>query len=69
MQGEVVIQFRVDVDGKVSEIKTIGKDPGAGLAAEARRMIAESGKWMPANANGQAIVSYKKQPIIYRLDN
>jgi periplasmic protein TonB len=32
------------------------------------RVIKKSGKWTPAIQNGNPVRSYKKQPIIFRID-
>jgi periplasmic protein TonB len=67
IEGDVVVQFIIDKDGTVSNIKAIrGPDEG-GLKEEAERVITISGKWIPAVQNGRPVKSYKKQPIFFRL--
>ncbi|MFL5748594.1 MAG: energy transducer TonB, partial [Niastella sp.] len=39
------------------------------LRAEAVRVIKKSGKWTPAVQNGRQVKSYKKQPIVFRLES
>jgi protein TonB len=66
IQGTVVVQFIVDKEGNVSEVEAIS---GAKeLHAEAIRVIKKSGKWQPAVQNGRQVKSYKKQPIVFRLE-
>jgi len=66
VQGSVVIQFIVDKEGMVSEVEAISGPEE--LRAEAIRVIKKSGKWEPAVQNGRKVKSYKKQPIVFRLE-
>jgi protein TonB len=67
VQGAVVVQFIVDKEGNVSEVEAIS-GPNE-LRAEAVRVIKKSGKWTPAVQNGRQVKSYKKQPIVFRLES
>jgi periplasmic protein TonB len=65
-QGTVVVQFIVDKEGNVTNVEAVsGPDE---LRSEAVRVIKKSGKWTPAIQNGNPVRSYKKQPIIFRID-
>lgn len=66
IQGTVVIQFIVDKEGTVSDVEAISGPEE--LRAEAVRVIKKSGKWTPAVQNGRQVKSYKKQPIVFRLE-
>ncbi len=66
IQGTVVIQFIVDREGVVSDVEAIS-GPNE-LRDEAVRVIKKSGKWEPAVQNGRKVKSYKKQPIVFRLE-
>lgn len=66
VQGTVVIQFIVDKEGQVSDVEAIS-GPNE-LRDEAVRVIKKSGKWEPAVQNGRKVKSYKKQPIVFRLE-
>lgn len=64
--GPVLVQFIVDVDGSVSNIVALsGPDE---LKNEAVRVIGKSGKWTPAIQNGRKVKSYKKQVIVFQLN-
>ncbi|MBZ4189971.1 energy transducer TonB [Niabella beijingensis] len=63
---QVIVQFVVDVNGAVSDIK-VARDPGFGMAEEAIRVIKKSGKWKPAIQNGIAVKAYRKQPITFQV--
>jgi TonB family protein len=63
----VVVTFLVDNNGNVSEVKALN-DPGYGAADEAVRVIANSGKWIPATQNGKYVTHRQKQSITFRID-
>lgn len=66
IQGTVVVQFIVDIEGNVSNVIAISGPEE--LRAEAVRVIKKSGKWTPAIQNGRQVKSYKTQSILYHLD-
>lgn len=63
---KVLVQFVVDLEGNVSDIKVL-TDPGFGMAKEAARVIQKSGKWRPAIQNGYPVKAYRKQPITFQV--
>jgi protein TonB len=67
VQGPVVVQFIVDKEGNVSDVEAISGPQE--LRPEAVRVIKKSGKWTPAVQNGRQVKSYKKQPIVFRLES
>jgi periplasmic protein TonB len=67
VQGAVVVQFIVDKEGNVSDVEAISGPQE--LRPEAVRVIKKSGKWTPAVQNGRQVKSYKKQPIVFRLES
>ena len=66
VQGTVVVQFIVDKAGAVSNVEAISGPQE--LRDEAVRVIKKSGQWTPAVQNGRQVKSYKKQPIVFRLE-
>ena len=66
IQGTVVVQFIVDKAGMVSEVEAISGPQQ--LRDEAARVIKKSGQWTPAVQNGRQVKSYKKQPIVFKLE-
>jgi protein TonB len=66
IQGTVVVQFIVDKEGNVSDVEAVSGAPE--LRDEAVRVIKKSGKWTPAIQNGRQVKSYKKQPIVFKLE-
>lgn len=60
----VVVQFVVDKEGNVSDIKTLTSH-GYGLEAEAIRVLKKAPKWKPAIQNGYEVKAYRKQMITF----
>ena len=67
ISGTVVLQFIVDETGKVTNPE-IYKSVEYSLDEEALRIINKSPDWMPASKDGKYVRSYKRQPIIYRME-
>jgi TonB family protein len=68
IEGIVVVQFIVDEEGNPTDVKVI-KSVNGELDAEAVRVISQSKDWVPAIYGGRFVKSYKKQPIVFRLQN
>ena len=66
IEGTVLVQFIVDKAGLVSDVQAIS-GPNE-LRDEAVRVIKKSGQWTPAIQNGSQVKSYKRQPIVFRLE-
>ena len=66
IQGDVIVQFIVDVDGKISDVKAISGP--VELRIESIRVVKHSGKWLPAFQDGKYVKSYKRQPIKFRVE-
>jgi protein TonB len=62
----VVVQFIVDKEGAVSEVKA-QTSHGYGMEEEAVRVIKRSGKWTPAIQNGRQVKAYRKQPVTFMV--
>lgn len=60
----VFIQFIVDKEGNLSEIKPLTKH-GFGMEDEAIRVITNSQKWIPGIQNGRSVKGYRRQPITF----
>ena len=64
IQGRVVVQFVVDTEGNVSDVR--GVEGPKELMEVGEKVIRLSGKWTPAIQNGHKVKSYKRQPIIFK---
>jgi len=62
----VLVQFVVDIDGRISDIEPLTKH-GYGLEEEAVRVLRKATKWEPGIQNGYPVKSYRKQPITFRV--
>lgn len=60
----VIIQFIVDKNGQVSNLKPL-TSMGYGMEEEAMRVLRKSGRWTPAQQNGLLVNAYRKQPITF----
>lgn len=66
IQGRVIVQFVVERDGSVSQLKVVrGVDPA--LDKEAVRVISSMGKWQPGKQRGKAVRSRYSVPIIFKI--
>lgn len=63
-QYTVVVQFIVDKEGNVSDVKAL-TGHGYGMEGEAMRAIKKAPKWTPAVQNGRQVKAYRKQPITF----
>jgi hypothetical protein len=64
----VFVQFIVNKDGSVSDIKAL-TDLGYGMEQEVIRIIGKSGNWTPAQMNGRAVKAYRKQPVTFMVED
>jgi periplasmic protein TonB len=68
IQGRVSVQFVIEKDGTLSNIKSVGKVLGYGLEEEALRLVKENPtKWIPAQQNGKVVRLRKTRPIRFKL--
>lgn len=66
IQGRVFIQFVVEKDGSLSDMKTL-RDPGDGLGAEAERVLSISPKWQPGIQNGKPVRVQYTVPVNFSM--
>lgn len=69
IEGIAVIQFIVEKDGSIEEMRVVS-DPGHGLGEEALRVVrvmAKELKWIPGPSRGRAVRVQFELPINFRL--
>jgi periplasmic protein TonB len=66
IQGKVIVTFIVDKAGNLSNVHAVAGPKE--LYELAEKVIKKSGKWEPAQQNGQIVNSHKSQPIVFALD-
>lgn len=66
IQGRVTVQFVVEKDGSIGEVKVVrGKDPD--LDKEAKRVVKSLPKFIPGKMNGQSVRVWYTLPINFKL--
>ena len=68
IEGTVAIQFVIDKDGSVTNIKIL-KNPGGGLGEEAERVIRKMPKWSPGYQRNQAVRVKMIVPLKFKMNN
>ncbi len=61
-----VVQFVVDKEGNISDVKAM-TNHGYGMEEEAVRTIKKGPNWTPAVQNGRQVKAYRKQPITFQV--
>lgn len=67
IQGVVIVNFTVEKDGSLSNIKT-DKKLGFGIDEEAIRVLKLTKKWYPATQNGKAVSVAYSMPIKFSFE-
>lgn len=60
----VMVQFIVDKEGRVTDIKPLTKF-GFGMEEEVVRILQKSPQWVPAIQFGRNVKAYRKQPVTF----
>ncbi len=68
VSGTVFVQFVVNADGSISDVKTVGKPKGAGLEEESIRVVEEMPNWTPGEQKGKKVAVQFNLPIRYTLE-
>lgn len=61
-----MVQFVVDKEGKISDVKALTSH-GYGMEQEAIRTIQKGPNWTPAIQNGNKVKAYRRQPITFQV--
>lgn len=69
IQGTIFIQFVVNRDGTISQVKTNGATKGGGLEEEAIRVVGKMPNWKPGKQNGQFVAVYFNLPVRFTLSD
>lgn len=68
IQGKVVVNFVVEKDGSIAQVK-IAKGVDKDLDREAVRVVKKMPRWQPGKNNGVPVRSYFNLPVTFRLQN
>ena len=66
VQGRVTLQFTVNADGSVSNVKVL-RGVNSSLAKEAVRVVSSSPKWKPGKQRDRAVKVTYTFPVIFQL--
>ena len=66
IQGRVYVQFVIERDGSVSDVKTV-RDIGGGCGKEAERVVRSMPKWSPGEQNGRPVRVKYTLPVLFQL--
>ena len=67
IQGRVMVDFIIDKDGKVTDVK-VSKSVSPELDAEAVKVISASPKWKPGRVKGEKVRTSMTIPVEFRLE-
>jgi len=67
IQGTVYVQFIIDRNGSVTDVKVL-KGIGGGCDEEAMRVVKMMPKWKPGKQNGKPIRVIFNMPVIFRIN-
>ncbi|GAA0538114.1 energy transducer TonB [Chitinophaga japonensis] len=68
ISGVVTVQFVVDYEGKIKDVKVLSLPRGGGLEEEATRVIKAMPRWKPGRQNGRAVSVLYSIPVNFRLN-
>jgi TonB family protein len=68
LQGKVVVQFVIETNGSLTDIKAI-RSPSNAMSEEAVRVVSTSPKWIPGMQGGSYVRSQFTVPISFTLNN
>lgn len=66
LQGRAVVQFVVEPDGRLTDVKVL-RAPSAAMGEEAARVFKNSPKWKPGKVNGKAVRAQFTVPVNFTL--
>jgi protein TonB len=67
IHGKVIVQFIVERDGSLTEVKVL-QSPNDDLSAEAIRVVKNSPKWAPVRQNGLTVRDKYTIPVKFALN-
>ena len=68
IEGKVYLQFIINEEGSVTDVKIIRKSVNSSLDEEAIRVVKTMPKWIPGKQNGKIVKVQFTLPIIFKLD-
>jgi periplasmic protein TonB len=69
IEGTVSVQFVVDEQGNISNVKTIGNKLGYGLEEQAVKVVTAMPRWTAGQVKGKNVKTWRVLPITYKLES
>jgi periplasmic protein TonB len=69
IEGTVSVQFAVDEQGNISNVKTVGNKMGYGLEEEAVKVVTSMPRWTAGQVKGKNVKTWRVLPITYKLES
>ncbi|MBR1935841.1 MAG: energy transducer TonB [Muribaculaceae bacterium] len=69
VQGRVIVQFVVEKNGSVGQVKVTRSCGDAALDREALRVVKTLKRFTPAKLNGQPVRAWYTIPVSFKLSN
>ena len=67
IQGRVAVDFVIEKDGKVSDVRIV-KGLSPEIDAEVLKVVSASPKWKPGKVNGQKVRASLTLPVEFKLE-
>jgi periplasmic protein TonB len=68
IEGTVNVQFTIDENGKVGNVKTMGNKLGYGLEDAAVQVVLQMPKWTPGKIKDKNVKAWYTLPIVYKME-
>jgi len=68
LQGKVILQFTVEKDGSISNVKVVRDAVGGGAGDEATRVVKKMPNWKPGRQNGKSVRVQYTLPVTFKLE-
>lgn len=65
IHGKVNVEFVVEKDGSLIQVRTVGPKLGYGLEEQAVKIFSNMPKWIPGKQDGKVVPVYQMIPIIF----
>lgn len=65
IHGKVNVEFVVEKDGSLVQVRTVGPKLGYGLEEQAVKIFSNMPKWIPGKQDGKVVPVYQMIPIIF----
>lgn len=67
IEGSVIVQFIVNEDGSITDVKQVGNKAGVGMDEEAVRVVKLLPKWKPGRIHHCPVKVYFTLPVSFKL--